>query len=161
MDIPWETELAELLGRLSGAQHQLLELLDRKRECLINRDGAGLTALLPQEQELCGELEACHNRRQELLALAAAEGLQADSIRSLADKLPPDGSQSLKQSLDEASKRSRLLRHQSMAQWVAVQRTMLHLSHMIEIIATGGQIKPTYGRGGASAASGALMDQAV
>jgi hypothetical protein len=161
MDMHWETELAELLGRLSGAQQQLLQLLDRKRECLLKRDGAGLSALLPQEQELCSELEACHNRRQELLAQAAAEGLQADSIRSLAGKLPQGGSQSLKQSLDEASKRSRLLQHQSMAQWVAVQRTMLHLSHMIEIIATGGHLKPTYGRGGAPASSGALMDHAV
>jgi hypothetical protein len=161
MDMHWETELAQLLGRLSGAQQQLLGLLDRKRECLINRDGVGLTALLPAEQELCAELQACHDRRQELLAKAAAEGLPSDSIRSLADKLPHGESQTLKQSLDEASKRSRLLRHQSMAQWVAVQRTMLHLSHMIEIIATGGQLKPTYGRGGTSASSGALMDQAV
>jgi hypothetical protein len=161
MDTHWETELAELLSRLSGAQQQLLHLLDRKRECLLNRDGAGLSALLPQEQELCAELEACHDRRQELLAQAATEGLQADSIRDLAGKLPLGRSQSLKQSLDEASKRSRLLQHQSMAQWVAVQRTMLHLSHMIEIIATGGHLKPTYGRGGAPAASGALMDHAV
>jgi hypothetical protein len=42
-----------------------------------------------------------------------------------------------------------------------VQRTMLHLSHMVEIIATGGQLKPTYGKGGATTNSGALMDQAV
>lgn len=161
MELHWETELAQLLSRLSGAQQQLLVLLDRKRECLVNRDGAGLSALLPQEQELCAELEACHVRRQELLAQAAADGLPSDSIRTLADNLPLGSTQSLKQSIDEANRRSRLLRHQSMAQWVAFQRTMLHLSHMIEIIATGGQLKPTYGRGGTSTSSGALMDQAV
>ena len=161
MDMPWELELAQLLGRLGNAQQQLLALLDRKRECLINRDGAGLSDLLPVEQELCLELQACHDRRQELLAQAAEVGLPANSIRSLAERLPNGGSQSLKLSLDEANQRSRLLRHQSMAQWVAVQRTMLHLSHMIEIIATGGQLKPTYGKGTAPTQGGTLMDQAV
>lgn len=161
MDMHWESELAELLGRLSDAQQLLLSLLDLKRQCLVQRDSAGLLALLPQEEELSNELQACHDRRQELLAQAAAEGLPGDSISSLAEKLPGGSSPSLKLSLNEARKRSQLLRHQSMAQWVAVQRTMLHLSHMIEIIATGGQLKPTYGRGGASHASGALMDQAV
>jgi hypothetical protein len=161
MDMHWDTELAQLLNRLSDAQQHLLGLLDKKREYLITRDSVGLASLMPEEQDLCAELQACHERRQELLAEAAAQGLPADSIRSLAGALPANETQGLKQSIDEASKRSRLLRHQSMAQWVAVQRTMLHLSHMIEIIATGGQLQPTYGRGGTSINSGALMDQAV
>jgi hypothetical protein len=161
MDMRWETELAQLLGRLSDAQQQLLSLLDRKRECLISRDHTALSALLPEEEQLCAELQACHDQRQQLLEQAAAEGMPADSIRSLAAALPRNESQSLKQSLDEANRRSRLLRHHCVAQWVAVQRTMLHLSHMVEIIATGGQLKPTYGKGGAATSSGALMDRAV
>jgi hypothetical protein len=161
MDLHWETELAQLLNRLSDTQQSLLGLLDRKREMLLTRDHAALSALLPEEEHLCAELQACHDRRQQLLEQAAADGMPADSIRSLAQSLPRGESQSLKQSLDEASKRSRLLRHQCVAQWVAVQRTMLHLSHMVEIIATGGQLKPTYGKGGAATSSGALMDQAV
>ncbi len=161
MDIPWESELAKLLGRLSDAQQQLLGLLDRKREMLIKRDHLALSALIPEEEELCIELQACHDRRQQLLEQAAAEGMPADSIRSLAQVLPRGESQSLNQSLDEANRRSRILRHHCVAQWVAVQRTMLHLSHMVEIIATGGQLKPTYGMGGATNNSGALMDQAV
>ncbi len=161
MDIHWETELALLLSRLSDTQQQLLNLLDRKRECLMNRDHAALSALLPEEEHLCAELQACHDQRQQLLEQAAAQGLPSDSMRSLADILPRNESQSLRQSLDEANQRSRLLRHHCVAQWVAVQRTMLHLSHMVEIIATGGHLKPTYGKGGAASGSGALMDQAV
>ncbi len=161
MDLHWETELAQLLNRLSDAQQRLLGLLDRKREMLLTRDHSGLSELLPEEEQLCAELQACHDRRQQLLEQAATQGMPADSIRSLAQSLPQGESQSLKQSLDEASRRSRLLRHHCVAQWVAVQRTMLHLSHLVEIIATGGQIKPTYGKGGAATSSGALMDQAV
>ena len=33
-------------------------------------------------------LQACHERRQQLLARADAEGLPADSIQSLSDRLP-------------------------------------------------------------------------
>ena len=161
MTLDLASELAELLSRLTEAQRELLGLLDRKRSCLTQRDSAGLAELIPAEQRLCTELQACHDRRQELLALASAEGLRADSIRVLADTLPQGKSQEVKQSIDTARTQSHLLRHQAMAQWVAMQRTMLHLSHMVEIIATGGHLKPTYGKGAAAIPGGSLMDQAV
>lgn len=161
MDIVWESELASLLSRLSAAQHQLLALLSRKHQYLLNRDHRSLNALMPEEQALCGELQACHARRQELLAHAEAAGLPGDSIQSLAGALSRDRAKPLEKPLRDAAERSRLLRHQSVAQWVVVQRTVLHLSQMLEIIATGGRSKPTYGSGGAPTTSGALMDQAA
>lgn len=161
MELQWESELAQLLARLSDAQRQLLNLLDRKREQLMKRDHAALAALLPEEEHLCAELQACHEQRQQLLDRAAAEGMPADSISHLATALPRQASQTLGPSIDEANRRSRLLRHHCVAQWVAMQRTMLHLSHMVEIIATGGQLKPTYGKGDSASGSGALIDQAA
>jgi hypothetical protein len=53
----------------------------------------------------------------------------------------------------------RLLQHQSLTNWVVAQRTVLHLSQMIEIIATGGKLKPTYGKSDAALARGALVDR--
>ena len=161
MDISWESEIAELLSRLSETQRQLLALLDRKRKMLVQRDQSGLASLATEEQALCNELQACHQRRQELLEQADSAGLPADSIQSLAGALPAESAAKLEKPLGESLERSRLLRHQSVAQWVVVQRTLLHLSHMLEIIATGGQSKPTYGSVGASTGNGALMDQAV
>ena len=161
MDIPWESELARLLSRLGVAQQQMLDLLNRKRELLIQRDHQALAQLAPEERRLSLELQACLVNRQELLAHATSAGQPGDSVRSLVDSLPPEQAQPLLQPIDEAQRRAHLLRHHCLAQWVAMQRTMLHLSHLIEILATGGQIKPTYGRGGTTAASGALMDQAV
>ncbi|TWU25553.1 flagellar export chaperone FlgN [Bythopirellula polymerisocia] len=161
IDMDWEGELADLLGRLNEAQQRLFDLLSRKRELLIARNHIELAALGSEEVLLCAELQACHDRRQELLADAAAVGMPSDSIRSLASQLPAKQAKGLQQPLDEAQRRSHLLRHHCMSQWVAVQRTMLHLSHLIEIIATGGQLKPTYGKGVAPSQSGTLMDQAV
>ncbi len=161
MDIHWETELAELLGRLSASQQQLLALLAKKRDLLMNRDHQGLAALMPEEESLCDELQSCYQRRQELLDLAETAGLPSDSIQSLAGALPPETAQPFEKPLQESLQRSRLLRHHSITQWVVVQRTLLHLSHMLEIIATGGQSKPTYGKGGVSHSSGALIDRAA
>lgn len=161
MDIHWETEIAGLLGRLSTSQQQLLALLDKKSGLLAARDHQGLAALMPEEESLCEELQACYQRRQELLELAGDAGLPSDSIQSLASALPAASAQPFEKPIQESLERSRLLRHHSVSQWVVVQRTLLHLSHMLEIIATGGQSKPTYGEGGASASSGALIDQAA
>ncbi len=161
MDIHWESELAELLERLAATQQELLSLLSTKHDLLLKRDHQGLAALAPQEASLSAELQACHDQRQHLLDRAAEEGLPSDSIQSLTQALPADKAKSLQQPIDESNRRSQLLRHQSIAQWVVVQRTVLHLSHMLEIIATGGQLKPTYGKGGPADNSGTLMDQAV
>ena len=161
MDNQWETEIADLLGQLTAAQQQLLALLGKKRDLLIKRDHETLAKLASEEEALCEQLQACHQRRQQLLEQAETAGLPCDSIQSLAESLPTDAAKPLEKPLEESLQRSRLLRHQSVAQWVVVQRTLLHLSHMLEIIATGGHRKPTYGRAGASENSGALMDRAV
>jgi hypothetical protein len=161
MDINWTSELAELLGRLSETQKQLLALLASKREFLIQRDHEGLAALAADVAALCDELQSCHDRRQQLLAQAATAGLPSDSIQSLTTALPQSEAQSLHKPLEQSIERARLLRHESVAQWVVVQRTMLHLSHILEIFATGGQTQPTYGKDGSTSNSGALMDQAV
>jgi hypothetical protein len=57
--------------------------------------------------------------------------------------------------------RARLLQHQALANWVLAQRTVLHLSQILEIIATGGRLQPTYGKENPIAAGGSLVDQAV
>ena len=65
----------------------------------------------------------------------------------------------LAQEIDDSSTRMRLLQHQSLTNWVLAQRSILHLSQLLEIIATGGRLQPTYGRDESSASSGALVDR--
>ena len=104
---------------------------------------------------------ACHERRQQLLARADTEGLPSDSIQSLSDRLPESSRKNVQASIREAANRSQLLRHQSLTNWVVVQRSLLHLSQLIEIIATGGRPKPTYDKGPGSNSGGSLVDQAA
>ena len=160
-DIAWESELAEFLSELSAVQDATLEVLTRKRECLVARDLDGLAEVGRQEEEAIRRLGQCLQQREKLLRRAAEEGLPADSIQSLTAALPGQDRGDLGSQVRQSAGRARLLQHHSLTNWVLAQRTLLHLSQMIEIIATGGRMKPTYGKGEPVHAGGALVDHAV
>lgn len=160
MPTAWESEIAEFLTDLSTVQDQTLDVLSRKQGLLAASDAQGLTALGAEEESLIGRLQGCLDRRQKLLARAAQEGLPADSIRSLSQSLPERPARGdLANRVNLASRRTRLLQHQSLVNWVVVQRTLLHLSQILGIIATGGKMQPTYSRGTPVRSSGALVDR--
>jgi hypothetical protein len=157
----WETEIGVFLAELADVQGALLAMLHEKRQMLATSDHEALASMAEREQALLERLEACQDRRQQLLSRAGEEGLPADSIKALSNRLPAESRAPLQASIREATERSRLLQHQSLTNWVLVQRTLLHLSQMIEIIATGGRSRPTYGKGSDRAPSGALVDRAA
>jgi len=161
MRTAWESELASFLTDLSLVQDETLQVLTKKRELLLAADGDGLAAIRSQEEKLIETLQQCLQRREDLLKQAAEEGLPADSLRSLAAALPGSQRGKLADQVRSASARSRLLRHHGLTNWVVVQRTLIHLSQMLEIIATGGQLQPTYGEREPANTSGALVDRAA
>jgi hypothetical protein len=161
MNDTWESDIGGLLAELAEVQASLLGTLNEKRQLLAAGDHAALSAMGEREQELANRLQACHERRQQLLARASEDGLPSDSIRTLSDQLPAESRGRVQASILDATERTKLLQHQSLASWVLVQRSLLHLSQLIEIIATGGRPKPTYGKGSDRAAGGALVDRAA
>lgn len=161
MPADWEDRIAALLRDLSGVQTDLLNLLSRKREMVASRDAGGLQTLEPEEQSLVDRLGACCQQRQHLLDEAERSGLPSRSLQTLAGALPGESRRRLQTDLRDARRRSRLVQHQSLANWVLVQRSLLHLSQMMEIIATGGRMRPTYGNEPSGQSGGAIVDQAV
>lgn len=157
----WENDIAALLDELSSVQSELLNVLNEKRQLLVAGDLEGLTALRPRQQEMIDRLTQCQERRGTLLARAAQEGIPASNVRTLAESLPQSERGRLRAPIKQAAARARLLEHQSLANWVLVQRTLIHLAQMLEIIATGGRLKPTYGRNQFAEASGSLVDRAA
>jgi flagellar biosynthesis/type III secretory pathway chaperone len=156
-----ESDLTALLADLLAGQGDLLETLGRKQRLLGAADLEGLTAVNAEEERLLGILQDCLQRREELLARAAGEGLPCTSIKALAAALPPAERKPLNERIEQAGARARLLQHQSLTNWVVIQRTLIHLSQLLEIIATGGRLQPTYGEGGRGSASGVLVDRAA
>ncbi|NLX95089.1 MAG: flagellar protein FlgN [Rhodopirellula sp.] len=161
MATAWDSELAEFLKDLSAVQDATLEILTRKRQCLVDKDLEGLAAVGDRERGLIRRLEQCLERREGLLCRAAEEGLPSDSIESLTEALPGPQRRDLRVRVRHSAGRARLLRHQSLTNWVLVQRTLIHLSQMVEIIATGGRMKPTYGEDESRHSGGTLVDHAV
>ncbi|QDU57442.1 flagellar export chaperone FlgN [Aeoliella mucimassa] len=157
----WEARISNLLSTLSAVQGDLLALLTEKRKALAEGDLEQLQQINHREGELVTRLEVCHSQRQELLNAAAGQGLPAGSVRSLTASLPADQREVLEPTVEQASRQSRLLQHNSLTNWVLVQRTLIHLSQMIEIIATGGRMDATYGSRVPASRSGALVDQEV
>jgi len=159
MQTAWESELAVFLTELSAVQSESLEVLTGKRNALAAWDMEELANIGKQEESLIQRLQQCLKRREELLEKAGRDGLPADSIRSLTEALPGDDQGQLADQLQETSGRARLLQHNSLVNWVVVQKTVIHLSQLLEIIATGGRLHPTYSRDEAAAHSGALVDK--
>ncbi|MBN2476199.1 MAG: flagellar export chaperone FlgN [Pirellulales bacterium] len=159
MEASLESEVAKLLTDLSVVQDELLEMLTEKGRLLAAVDLAGLNAIAPQEQALINSLQDCLQRRQDLLDRASRQGLPSVSIRALAQALPQAQRGPLHEQVKLAGSRARLLKHHSLTNWVVIQRTLIHLSQMLEIIATGGRLQPTYGEGKPVHASGALVDR--
>ena len=157
----WEAELAALLTELSSVQEELLEVLDQKRDRMVKGDVQSIEETQSREDGLTVRLQTCHDWRKRLLDQAAQRGLPSKSIAQLASAMPTASRDKLGKQVKEASSRMRLLQHNSLTNWVVAQRTLLHLSQMLEIIATGGRLKPTYGKGESAHSRGSLVDRAA
>jgi hypothetical protein len=154
-----ESDVASLLNDLLARQDELMGVLQRKRDLLGARDREGLAAIASEEERLLAMLQDCLNRRQALLARAKKDGLPSGSIQSLAKALPHPQREPLVRQVASASTRARLLQTQSLTNWIIIQRTLIHLSQLLEIIATGGRIQPTYGKAASSRSFGVLVNQ--
>jgi flagellar biosynthesis/type III secretory pathway chaperone len=163
--ISWEQALPELLEELSAVQHEWLVVLAEKQRLLLDpATEADVAVLQSREAELLARLQACHDRREELLRLAESEGKPGKSLRAVAATLPAGaGRETVEARLDEAQRQSRLLRQRNLANWMMHQRAMIHLSQVLEILATGGRLQPTYENGKLSSngPTGILVDEAV
>jgi hypothetical protein len=155
----WEDDIAALLNELTQVQDELLDVLGRKRDLMVAGDLDGMSALQPQEEQLGTRLQQCADRRRELLDSAAAQGLKVDNLEQLAERLEGRKGGQLRKRVKQTAGRMHLVQHQSLSNWVLAQRALLHLSQMLEIIATGGRLQPTYGKDRADLARGALVDQ--
>ncbi len=156
----WEMEIADLLVDMSDVQQGLLDVLAQKRDLMVAGDIEGMTAIQSREVELASELEQCHVRRRDLLQRTVAEGLPASSLGRLTDVLPFNRRRTLQGQLHDSNQRNNLIRNQSLSNWVLAQRSLLHLSQLLDIIATQGRsATATYDPKGTGAPSGgALVD---
>ena len=143
-----ENETISLLDELSSLQDELFHVLAEKHRRMVDADAspapddeAESESLESRELSLCDKLRECHDRRAVLLDNARQRGLPGDSIASLAPHLESENPGELESRVKTAAGRMRLLQHQSLTNWVVAQRSLLHVTQLLEIIATGGAAK--------------------
>ncbi len=156
--LDWEAELAALLDELTVVQEDLLAILAAKREQLAVVDLPGLEQTQVREEQLADRLKQCQVRRSDLLATARKAGIEGDSIGQLAALAGRERKGKLGEQAKTAAAKMRLLRHESLTNWVLAQRALLHVSQLVEIIATGGRLVPTYGERESVHSCGALVN---
>ncbi len=159
MALDWEAELGCLLGELSAVQEELLAVLAAKRGQLAAVDLPGLAETQAREEQIAERLKLFQERRADLIATARKAGLEADSLGKLAKAAGQDRRGKLSEQAKAATAKMRLLRHESLTNWVLAQRALLHVSQLVEIIATGGRLQPTYGERQSAHSCGALVNQ--
>ena len=115
-----DSQLAALLTDLSEVQRKLLALIGEKRTLLLAANVAGLASLQPREQLLIEQLHDCQQRRATLLADAESQGYPHRSLAELTKGLPAPRRQHWTSEIRDARARARLLRHQSLTNWVFV-----------------------------------------
>lgn len=157
--IDLENETASFLQQLSDVQADLLSVLHLKREQMVANDIEAMQETLGSEQALLERLEQLRDSRQLLLANARGKGLPSDSMHSLARALDTDEMGNLSQKAHSAKDTMRHIQNETLTNFVLAQQTVLHLSQLLQIIATGGKIKPTYEAENASNQGGTLVDQ--
>lgn len=156
----WEERIADLLAELAQVQSDVLTVLGIKSEAIGKGDLESLAECTAREEKLLSRLEECHSHREQLLETARQEGRPASSVEELALSLEGPRRGELRQGVTDARRRMRLLQHQCLTNWVVTQRTLIHLSQMIEIVATGGRMSATYGRPESVGTSGFVDQQA-
>lgn len=154
----WDSQLASLLQDLSSVQGDLLAVLAEKRRVILSGEAPALPSLQTRETDIVQRLDACHQRRRTLLSQAQASGLPSNSLTDLAKRVSPGAASTASRDLKAVGLNMRKLQSESLSNWVLAQRSLLHVSQLLEIIATGGRIQPTYEKDAPSLTRGNLVD---
>ncbi len=156
----WLHETQRFLEELLETQAELLALLRSKSRLLVEPDVERLQQVQAQEERLLRRLEGFHRRREQLLQAQAQGGDPPPTLQAALGQAPRAARHRLRPLLEQARHQSQLLRAESITHWVVVQRVLIHLAQLLELLATGGQGATTYD-GLSRQSRGALMDEAA
>lgn len=158
-----ERNLVDFLQELALVQDELLDVLNRKRNCLARGVLVEFHELQAREEAVIERLTACQQKRSQLLCKAQELGIDSENLSDLAKTLDHQhGSQlepQLQPQVRQLRGRMRILQSGTLTNWLLAQRTLLHIAQLIEIIATGGQMQPTYAVGESVQPCGSLLNR--
>jgi hypothetical protein len=155
--------VADYLDEYLDVQQSLLDVMTAKLDVLAKRSLEEARALDAREADLVERLKACVERRQGLLADPELNETGQPTLKRIVQTIAKSDQDaadlSLSRRFDVAEKNNRELRMRSVSAWVLAQRSVVHWSQMLEIVAAQGKNVPTYKRDRKLRSRGALMDR--
>ena len=142
----WEKDLTRFVQELDTTQKEVLNVLERNRQLLSNIDAKGVEKFTLEEQQVAEKLQNCLEKREKLLQYAKAEQLPSENIESLAKHVISDKTSEFYKLFEQVKHQTRHIHLYGVTNWIVTQKSINHVSQMLEIIATGGRGKPTYTR---------------
>ncbi|MDR1480452.1 MAG: flagellar protein FlgN [Planctomycetaceae bacterium] len=133
----------DFLDQLSAIQELAITVLREKQFLLVNAERSALDAIAVRENELLVQLKNIQDKRKAILQRAEKNGIKTDSIATLCEQMFPNNID-LRRRIDAAKQRSRQIHIIALSNWTMTQRSITHLSQIMELIETRGLGKTTY-----------------
>lgn len=138
-----KTRIIEFLKQLASAQEKTLKILQEKQTLLVKPEQKALTEIAVEEADALDQLRLAVEKREKILTEAREQGHDVETVQELCEKLFPNNFEA-KKLLNIAQNRSRQLRFLALTNWTISQKSIIHLSQLLEMIETKGQGKTTY-----------------
>ncbi|MDR0869529.1 MAG: flagellar protein FlgN [Planctomycetaceae bacterium] len=128
---------------LTAVQEKTLAVLQQKQSALVKPDRNVLSTLAAEEQEVLELLQQTRNEREQILTAAQQRGLNAGSVQTVCEQVFEQQTE-WKPLVDSLQERSRQIQFASLTNWTMSQKSLVHLTQILEFIETRGEGKTTY-----------------
>ncbi|MDR2439597.1 MAG: flagellar protein FlgN [Planctomycetaceae bacterium] len=138
-----EHEVITFLNQLATVQEKILDVLKKKQSLLVKPDKEALATITAEEEQTLMLLQQSLDHREKILEFAKEQGYKVDSIRMLCEQIFPKPNE-WRLLINAAQNRNQQIRYLALANWTVSQKSLIHLTQILEIIETRGQGKTTY-----------------
>ena len=145
---------------LDTAQEQTLSVLQKKQFSLVKPEQETLRILSDEETEALRLLRLALEERESILATAQQQGLVASSISAVCEQVFP-GQNEWKQIIEKLQAQNTQIHWVSLTNWTISQKSLVHLTQILEFIETRGAGKTTYqfSKGTSTTSTGGFVDK--
>jgi hypothetical protein len=138
-----EHEITAFLSQLAITQEKILDVLKKKQTLLVKPDKDSLAAITAEEERTLILLQESLDHREKILESAKEQGHNVDSIQMLCEQIFPKPNE-WRMLVNAANNRLRQIRYLALANWTVSQKSLIHLTQILELIETRGHGKTTY-----------------
>ena len=138
-----QTDLQNFLQKLNETQIQMLAVLHKKQAILVRPEKEAIALITHEEQQSLGAMQSILQQREDILTAARLQNIRGDSIEQLCGHFFPHNIE-VQKLLDETKYQTEQIRLLAYTNWTLSRKSLIHVSQILELLATQGRGKTTY-----------------